>query len=386
MLLGQPVRFALYAFTEARLTTLLSFVMPLLLLPLAAGRRVVHLAPLGIILLSDNPEIVSLRYHYSAVQHPGVFLAALYGAARLIERSASPRAIDRALTAGLLSSLAALLSLHPASVVARAHAVDRHEVTAHTRLVERLVVQVPREAKVSATTFLGPRFSNRPYSHFFPNALGQVQWAVVDLQRPPWPLENGVRDQVVRGLLRGTWSVVDYADGAILMRAGGNRARNTTAIRDLFARRRYEVEGTEWTEFTNCVEHDPTASDGRARVVRVDDPRAAPFVVFGPFIHLPPARYQVSFRLRAEPTIHRDEPIGAVDVFARGVVIATRDLEASMFENPTWRDITLDFTLGGYTEEIEFRVHTTRRWLLGADVISLSTPDEDLVVADMLVR
>ena len=44
------------------------------------------LAPLGIILLSDNPEIVSLRYHYSAIQHPGVYLAAVFGAAGLLGR------------------------------------------------------------------------------------------------------------------------------------------------------------------------------------------------------------------------------------------------------------------------------------------------------------
>ncbi len=63
MLLGQPVRFALYALTDARLTTLLSLLMPLGFLSLRAGRRLILMAPLGIILLSDTPEIVQLRYH-----------------------------------------------------------------------------------------------------------------------------------------------------------------------------------------------------------------------------------------------------------------------------------------------------------------------------------
>ncbi|MFO0649648.1 MAG: DUF2079 domain-containing protein [Polyangiales bacterium] len=90
MLLGQPVRFALYALTDSRLTTLLSLLMPLGFLSLRAGRRLILMAPLGIILLSDNPEIVQLRYHYSAIQHPGVFFAAAFGAAAWVRASERP--------------------------------------------------------------------------------------------------------------------------------------------------------------------------------------------------------------------------------------------------------------------------------------------------------
>ncbi len=388
MLLGQPVRFALYALTDARLTTLLGFVMPLAFVPFASGRRVILLAPLGIILLSDNPEIVSLRYHYSAIQHPGVFFAAAFGAAALVSHARRPSHAAQALAALVVAGALVQLGMHPASVWARTHSVDHHAYTPHAAAVDRLVARVPADAKVSVTTFVGPRLSNRPWSNVFPHGVETADMALVDLQRPAWPLEPHVRDETVRALMRQGWGAVAWEDGAVLLQRGASTSRNAEALRDLFARRRYEVEGTEWTEFPNCAERDPSASDGWARVVRPTDPRAPGYVVFGPFIRLFPARYRVTFRLRAEPSISRDEPIGVIDVLTRGgVVVATQELQAETFPDGAWRDVPLDFTveLPG-ADQVELRVRTAKRWLVAADTVTLSSPDEPALVEAMTVR
>lgn len=388
MLFGQPVRFVLYAFTETRLTTLLNFMMPLGFLPFMARWRFALLAPLGIILLSDNPEIVSLRYHYSAIQHPGVFFAAAYGAATLVASSPRHARTQQSLAGLVVAGAVVLLGMHPASVWARTHVSDRHAVTPHVAGVDRLVARVSPNATVSVTTFLGPRLSNRVWSNVFPHGVQKVDAALVDLQRPAWPLEPGTRDETIRALLRQGWSAAAWHDGAVLLLRHGDTSHNREALRDLFARRRYEVEGTEQTEFPNCVEVDPDASDGRARVVRASDPRAPGFVVFGPFIRLFPARYRVNFRLRAEASISRDEPIGTVDVLAKnGVLIASQELLPEMFPDAQWHDVPVDFAveLGG-ADEVEFRVRTAKRWLLGADVISLTSPDEEALLNTMTVR
>ena len=373
-LLGQPVRFVLYAFSEARLTTLLSFVLPLAVLPLAAGMRVVLLMPLGIVLLSDNPEIVALRYHYAAVQHPGVFLAAVYGAARLTRDDAARR--SDALRTFVLAALCVMSLTHPSSMAARVHGTDTRAVTARVQTVTDMLQRIPADAPVSVSTWLGPQVSNRPWGVIFPYGLDRATWAAVDLQRPPWPQTFEQRDEMIRAMLRGRWGVVAWEDGAVLMQRDGDRARNVDAVRDLFVRRSYEVEGTEQTEFSNCAVRDRGARDGWARVVRRDDPRPPGYVVFGPFIRLPAGAWRVTFRLRAEPHF-ADEDLGAVDVFRNGRVLAARPLAGEDFAQPGWHDITLDFTVDeAWLDALEFRVRSTKRATLGADTVTLRAVDE----------
>ncbi len=385
-LLGQPVRFALYALTEARLSTLLGFVLPVALLPFAAGWRVALLAPLGIVLLSDNSEIVALRYHYSAIQHPGVYLAAVYGAAAVLARSAHPTALRAALTTFVVGAAAVMAMTHPSSMAARTHAHDARRVTPHVRAVDRLVARIPPLAPVSIGTFLGPRVSNRPMTALFPNALSRVEWALVDLQRPPWPAGPEQRDDILRGLLRSDWGAVAWEDGAILLRRRGDTGRNLEAVRDLFVRRRYEVEGTEQTDFPNCSESVPGASDTRARVVRATDPRPPGFVVFGPFLRLPMGRYRVTFRLRSTDVRGGGGELGEVDVFVRpGRPVAARALTPEVLPEGAWRDVVVPFEVGpGGYDGVEFRVRTSKRGTLAADVISLAADDEDAVVRGMM--
>jgi uncharacterized membrane protein len=387
-LVRHPVRFARYAFSDARLTTFLNFVLPVALLPFAAGRRVVLLAPLAVILLSDNEEIVALHYHYSAIQHPGLYLAAAYGAAAVVARSKRPMRSAQGLAALLVTASIVTLGLHPASVWARTHWRDRRAGTAHSDAVDRLVARVPAAAPVTVTTFVGARTSNRPWSAVFPNGIDRAQWALVDLQRPAWPLDTGVRDEFLRGLMRRGWGAVAWESGALLLRRDGDTSHNGDAIRELFARRRYEVEAIEQTDFPGCVVRDAQASDGWARVVGADDPRVPGRVVYGTGFRLMRGRYRVTFRLRAEPEIDRAEPIGAVDVIRAGdAPLARRELTPEDFPDTAWHDVRVDFEVTTpSTDRVEFRVLTSRRWLLGADEIALSTPDEDAAVRQMLTR
>ena len=378
-LLGQPLRYVLWAFTEGRLTTFITLLTPVGFAALLAGWRITLLMPLGIILLSDNPEIVALRYHYSAIQHPGVYLAAAYGIASLIERSRHPQRAGRAVDAYVLVASLMLVATHPSSMASRTHATDTRAVTPHTRAVDRLAEMVPPRVPVSSSTWIGPRFSNRPWGALFPNGLDRAEWVVVDLQRPAWPASVEQRDSTLLHLMRNGFGTVAVRDGVIALQRGRSPQGNPEAVRQLFANRRYEVEGTEQTEFPNCSVRDASASDGRARVVPSDDPRPSGWVVFGPFIHLPQGHYRVTFRLRAERAGAVRDEIGFVDIFRQpGVTLAHRDLTPSMFPTGAWRDVALDFSIDetGGASGLEFRVRTERNWALGADVISLS-PTED---------
>lgn len=388
-LLGQPVRFALWAFTDARLTTFITLLAPAGFASLFAGWRVALLMPLGIILLSDNPEIVALRYHYSAIQHPGVYLSAAFGLATLLKRSAHPARAENAAGAYLVAASVALVATHPSSMASRVHATDTRAVTPHTRTVDRLAASIPANVPVSVSTWIGPRVSNRPYNGLFPNGIDRADWVLVDLQRPPWPASVESRDATLLHLMRTGFGVVAAEDGAVLMQRGRSPQGNPDAVRRLFVNRRYEVEGTEQTEFSNCSVRDPGASDGRARVVSPDDPRPPGWMVYGPFIRLPQGRWRVTFRLRARRAGAQGDDIGLVDVFRQsGVTIAHRRLTPEMFPTAGWRDVTLEFELDepGGAGGLEFRVRTDRSWELGADVITLSpAADEAAMVRAMIV-
>ena len=379
-LLGQPVRYALWAFTDARLTTFITLLVPVGFASLLAGWRITLLMPLGIILLSDNPEIVALRYHYSAIQHPGVYLAAAFGLAGLVARARRPERLEPAAAAYVLVASLMLAATHPSSMASRTHATDTRAITAHTRTVDRLAALVPAGAPVSSSTWIGPRFSNRPWGALFPNGLDRADWVVVDLQRPAWPASVEQRDSTLLHLMRNGFGAVATRDGVVVLQRGRTPQGNPEAVRQLFVHRRYEVEGTEQTEFPNCSVRDAGASDGRARVVSPDDPRPAGWLVFGPFIHLPQGRYRVTFRLRARPAGATTREIGYVDVFRQpGVTQARRDLTPGMFPSPAWRDVSLDFAIDepGGASGLEFRVRTERNWELGADVISLDPADDE---------
>lgn len=385
MVVAMPLRWLLYALSEARLTTLMVLVLPVGLLPFSARTRALLMAPAAIVLLSDNPEVVALRYHYGAIQHPGMYAAAMYGAARWIERSSRPERMRAALTAMVCVAAMVMAWMHPNSVASPVHSTDARAITAHVGVVQRMVNEVPGGVRVTSTSFGGPRFSNRRWVGIFPTGVARSDWVLVDMQRPAWPAQPPQRDEFVLAMLRSAWSVVDWEDGAVLFRrTGGDRTHNDVAARDLLLRRRYEVEGTEWTDFTGSAERDASASDGWARVVRPTDPRGAGWMVFGPFVKLPPGRYVVRFRLRAEPSgIPGD--VGAVDVHATPeVVLASRRLWARDFADAGWREIALPFTVEAQ-ENLEFRVYTSHRWLLAADTISLAVDgDEEAALRDLL--
>lgn len=377
-LLRQPFRFLVYALTHGRLTTVLVFVGGLGFLPLLAPRRLPMLFPLALMLLSDNPELVSLGYHYGAIQHPGMFALALYGGAFLVGNASRPQRARDAVAAVVTVGSVVLNLVHPTAYLARLRERDPLAVTAQTRRVDALAAQVPPGARISAATFGGAMFSNRPWVGVFPEGLEQAEYVQVDLQRPAWPISGAQTDEYLQTMLRSAWGVVDYGGGAVLLRRGADRRRNEEALRALFLRRTYEVEGTQQTSFPNCVERDPAASDGRARVVWPTDPRPPGWVVHGPEVRLPRGRWTVRFRLKAIPT-RFEGSIGRVDVYARGRMLAQRELAPGDFPDRGWRDIPLGFESSGY-DELEFRVRTDLRWVLGADVISLRADDEDAAV------
>ena len=92
-------------------------------------------------------------------------------------------------------------------------------VTAHHRLLDRFLAQIPPDAAVSTTSTLYPHLSHRPDIYRFP-ALGNSQVVLLDVAAATgWAIHPAdVRRQVDELLQSGQWTVQDGADGYLLLR------------------------------------------------------------------------------------------------------------------------------------------------------------------------
>lgn len=99
---------------------------------------------------------------------------------------------------------------------------DPTPVTAHGRLLDEFVAQLPPDAAVTATAAVHPHVSHRRYVYQFPMGLDApvpADWALLDAttntDMAPGDLKNTVDE-----MLSGDWGVVDAADGFLLLRKG----------------------------------------------------------------------------------------------------------------------------------------------------------------------
>ena len=214
------------AATDGRdLSYLAGLLLPLLLLPLASPLTALTAAPeLALNLLSDTRTQTSIHFHYTAGALPGLFTAAILGAARLRRRYAWSRRPDG--RAVVVSTVAAGLLLGPlplwshvpfgSDVAAREHLVGLHAAAA-----ARAVRLVPPNAAVSATNTLGAHLSERRRVFSFP-VLGEASWVAVDRTRPSYRDEAVAPRKFAEALsaLRagGRFEVVFDEDGVVVLR------------------------------------------------------------------------------------------------------------------------------------------------------------------------
>ncbi|HEY51883.1 MAG TPA: DUF2079 domain-containing protein [Caldilineae bacterium] len=173
-------------------------------------------------LLSAYPAQYYGEFHYTAPLVPYFAVAAAYGAHRLLRLASRLRP---AVLRFAPYAIAIWLLLSAGFVYFRAgHGplggrYDPAPITAHHRLLERFVAQIPDEAAVTATAAVHPHVSHRRYVYSFPRGLeapGRADWALIDVTTNTDMAPGDVRD-TVEAMLAGDWGVVDAADGFLLL-------------------------------------------------------------------------------------------------------------------------------------------------------------------------
>lgn len=226
-LLTQPRLVWQIASEPARVRYLFGLLAPFALLSiLGADVLLLSLPVLLANLLSAYPAQYYGEFHYSAPLVPYFAVAAAYGAARLVALASRwpalrqrRRALHLALTVWVLVWALASYGLAGRGLLGGRY--DPTPITAHHRLLDRFLAQVPDTAAVSATAAVHPHLSHRRYVYQFPLGLkpGQADWALIDVTTATDVAPGAVRDEVER-LLAGEWGVVDAADGYLLLHKG----------------------------------------------------------------------------------------------------------------------------------------------------------------------
>lgn len=200
-------------------------VVPLLGLPLLAPLTLLTAAPeLLLNLLSGTRTQTSIHFHYTAGALPGLFAAAVFGAARLRRRFVwANRPEGRAV---VVSTLLAGVLLGPLPVwrdvpLGSGLATREHIVGHHARVAAEAIAVIPPGAPVSATNTLGAHLSERRRIFSFP-VLGEATWVAVDRQRPSYrdradaPVPFGRSFNALRA--SGRFRVVFDEDGIVVLR------------------------------------------------------------------------------------------------------------------------------------------------------------------------
>jgi uncharacterized membrane protein len=233
-----------YALSGARLQYILQ------LLGLAGGFAVfsplvlaIPLPELAINVLSQRPQMVSIRYHYSAPIIPFVYLATaagLYNVLRfalwLRARNRFPgprmrRLISRELLVERVPLLVALFILlmnvqmnYEIGPLPWFHSPENHSsvidppAPEHLEALDGAVARIPPEASVSASNWIGPHLAHRDYLYLFP-LIKDADYVVVDERKPGYDtfVEPVVALQSVRNLREDDSYELIYSENGVLV-------------------------------------------------------------------------------------------------------------------------------------------------------------------------
>ncbi|HGG56900.1 MAG TPA: DUF2079 domain-containing protein, partial [Nannocystis exedens] len=226
-LISNPVHALQMLCKEAKLRFFVQLLLPLLFLPLFAGRaRILWLYGLVFIGLASRPNMFALNFQYSSVLFPMFFIATPEALARLGKSKhlralgMMPSRLQPALLMGMLvaSSLtswkfgvfipndAFMAGWQP---LTRSPGKRLRQRSDHVR---KMVAAIPADAAVSASSEIGPQLSNREKIYRWPD-LRDAEYLLLGV----WRFGKGEKKRV-ETLKRRRFELIDSFDGVELLR------------------------------------------------------------------------------------------------------------------------------------------------------------------------
>ncbi len=226
-LVSNPIHALQVLCKEEKLRFFAQLFLPLLFLPLLAGRaRVLWLYGMVFIGLASRPNMFALNFQYSSVLFPMLFMATPEALARLGEsrplRGAGirPSRLRAALlsgmvTASLLVSWKFGVFIENDAFMAGWQPLTRNpdaKMSLRADRVREMVASIPADARVSATSEIGPQLSNRDNLYRWPE-IRDAEYLLLGA----WRFGKGEQRKLA-GLKRRRFEVIDSHDGVELLR------------------------------------------------------------------------------------------------------------------------------------------------------------------------
>ena len=372
-IVGNPVYTFSYAFLNPeKLAFLVALLLPVVFLPLGAGWRWLMAIPaFSVALLSSTPSQYTLGYHYPAIMLPFVYYLAAATLARIRIHRHHTLAVGAAI---LVASL--MMNWQFGWLMGKKYQpLPTNDV--HSAALHELIEMIPPRASVNAMSDLVPHVSAREQVYLFPDVYS-AEYILFDSDARAnfWPYRSiDARGEAIATMLpyleSGEYGVVQEKDRAFLFKRGYDTSRNDKAIATLFSPV-YPAQLMRSAESTKLVS-DPEALFGEARVSQGTGAEQEGDIglLFGPYVHLWPGKYQIVYRLKLQGA-ERNGRVATVDVFSHtaGGPLAGMDLDASQFDQARgYQEFVLDLNISETLPDVEFRVLHSGLGTLYADSV-----------------
>ena len=336
---------------------------PLAFLSFLSASPLIATVPwLAIALVSNYPPYYDMGFQYSALIVPFVFVSAILGTRKLLERNNLDDTARKTAILILITSTCFCLTLSPLNPLIQggypSPAYVRPEITEHTRLLSQIIDLVPQNESILTQ------------DNIFPHVSGRLDAYVMI---PPLPEQTPLWKSAVENIssLNTTYVLTDLkldptvgGELVSIVAKKNEYGLYASADRIYLFKRFYSGEPVLFEPIclryapkqlasSSPIINDPTSVTGEVLYHEAMGPICR-FFGMRPYDTLAPGNYQATFNLKVSNNVQGH--VLTIDIRAQGEILASLDLLGETFtQENSWKNFTLEFTLTHLVQDIEFR-------------------------------
>ncbi len=226
---SNPLMVIKEATTAQDIGYLLLLFVPVAFLSLLSGAILIPASTFALNLLSAFPQHATIYFQYNAELIPFVFIAAIFGYARLkkfLSKYFNAVHASRAIAFSLLSFsvLSAIffgpspLSLLDFAPNEASFSIANYTITPHHVLLLNAISEIPQDAVVSTDSFLAAHLSSRREVYYFPEYLERADYVLVDTAIKAHASAGSAKEKLQELLDDADYKVLVNEDGVILLK------------------------------------------------------------------------------------------------------------------------------------------------------------------------
>lgn len=380
--------------TPDRLRTLLLLFTPVAFLPLAAGCAFLLIIPATAeMLLSSFRPQYELVGHYSLVVLPFIYIATIFGAAKILHWPFLGSRRAKAGAIGIYLIVVHLLytffmgyteeaTVTGASPLNRNFKITQYQYDKHTQIGHDLINKIPFDAAVASQCCMMPLLTHRQDiylyrgSNIHPFGDIDIDYILLDLHNSCFPFfPRSPQEEILQLLHNNTYGVMAFTDGWVLLKKGYSSQQNKEVFNYAF-KQFYGIIPAENLYRDPGLGSNITDKKAQGKLARYgstahDKPG---YICFGPYYLYPPGDYQTTYYLKTDK--RTNVPVAAIDVVTdqgKNIIAAAEISGIDFVLINEYQAFSLSFHLEKESS-LEFRVYFKDQANLWIDKIELTLP------------